>query len=58
MRVSMRLCFPFQVVKYLIKSGADIFARNAANRTPREEAEATLQRIDSEELASTGKLVN
>ena len=28
-------------------------ARNAANRTPREEAEVTLQRVESDDLAST-----
>jgi predicted membrane-bound mannosyltransferase len=41
------------VVKFLIKSGADIFARNAARRTPRQEAEVTLERVDSDELATT-----
>jgi hypothetical protein len=44
---------PLQVVKYLIKSGADLFVRNAAGRTPREEAEATLDRVDSDELVAT-----
>jgi len=43
----------FQVVKFLIKAGADIFSRNAAGRTPREEAEATLERVETDELTNT-----
>ena len=43
-----------KVVKFLIKSGANIFAKNSNNRTPREEAEVTLLRIsDNEDLAMT-----
>ena len=43
-----------KVVKFLIKSGANIFAKNSNNRTPREEAEVTLLRIsENEDLAKT-----
>ena len=43
-----------KVVKFLIKSGANIFAKNMSNRTPREEAEVTLLRIsENEDLAKT-----
>ena len=42
------------MVKFLIKSGANIFAKNSNNRTPREEAEVTLLRIsENEDLAKT-----
>ena len=41
------------MVKFLVKSGADLFARNAAGRTPLQESEATLERIDTTELATT-----
>ena len=42
------------MVKFLIKSGANIYAKNSRNRTPREEAEVTMLRIsDNEDLAKT-----
>ena len=41
------------MVKFLVKSGADIFARNAAGRTPLQESEATLEHIDTAELVTT-----
>ena len=42
------------MVKFLIKSGANIYAKNSRNRTPREEAEVIMLRIsDNEDLAKT-----
>lgn len=47
-----------KVVKFLIKSGADIYARNGSGRTPREEAEATLERVDNPDLGIAIKLLS
>ena len=44
----------FQVVKFLVKSGADLSAKNASGRTPKEEAEIVAVKCrDNESLNQT-----
>jgi len=40
-------------VKFLVRSGADIYARNEHGCTPRQEAEITLTRVESASIDQT-----